>query len=237
MLKSVCSGLFVLALAALPTLASAQAPPGTEKIGLRGRRGESLLRPGFAVGDYVGGSRVVASNVSISTADIFSKDVTKAEFNVTGPGWAAPVTAICGGGQKRWGFGWATFSEDPVSYSCLFPSGAPSDARLGLALSQGTWRGRLQQPQRAGELLWNGTTIRFETKRIGGLPIGGGRVMGYVFRKGDQEIGGLDLNGIGPTFYLPPKGSPDRDAVLVAALAVYFFQDPANRTGGMTMGN
>ena len=89
--------------------------------------------------------------------------------------------------------------------------------------------GRLQQPQRAGELTWGGVTLKAETKRVGGLPWGGGRVMGYVISRDGVEIGGLDLNGMRPTFYLPPQGSPDRDAVAVLTVSLFTFQDPANR--------
>ena len=87
----------------------------------------------------------------------------------------------------------------------------------------------MQQPQRAGELVWGDAVYRAETKRIGGLPWGGGRVMGYVFSRDGVEIGGLDLNGLRPTFYLPPQGSPDRDAAAVLGVSLFAFQDPANR--------
>ena len=53
--------------------------------------------------------------------------------------------------------------------------------------------------------------------------------MGYVFSRDGVDIGGVDLNGLRPTFYLPPAGSPDRDAAAVLAVSLFAFQDPANR--------
>ncbi|OYW38633.1 MAG: hypothetical protein B7Z42_07695 [Brevundimonas sp. 12-68-7] len=100
---------------------------------------------------------------------------------------------------------------------------------MGLALARGSILRRLQQPQRAGFLTWNDVEYRTETRRIGGLPFGGGAVMGYVISRDGVEVGGVDLNGMRPTFYLPPEGSPDRDAVAVLALSLWAFRDPANR--------
>ena len=45
----------------------------------------------------------------------------------------------------------------------------------------------------------------------------------------ERWIGGVDLNGLRPTFYLPPAGSPDREAVAVLAVSLFAFMDPANR--------
>jgi len=78
-------------------------------------------------------------------------------------------------------------------------------------------------------MTWGDAVYRVETRRVGGLPWGGGRVMGYVFSRDGVDIGGVDLNGLRPTFYLPPAGSPDRDAAAVLAVSLFAFQDPANR--------
>jgi hypothetical protein len=97
-----------------------------------------------------------------------------------------------------------------------------------VALGEGSFLQRLQMAQRAGEMRWNGATIRFETRQVGSMPIGGGAPLGYRFTKDGREIGAIDLNTImsGPAFYLPPRGA-DRDAVMAAAMALYVFQDPA----------
>ena len=216
------------ALAAATAAASQTAAPTapmterTERIGLEGRRGPSLFRPGFAIGDYSGSATSRSSSTRLPWQ---SRDMARAEFDLVVPGLGT-VQGDCGGGQSHSRILWITFDREPLSYECQYSGAAPADARFTLALSRGSLLGRLQQPQRAGELVWGDITLRAETKRIGGLPFGGGRVMGYVFTRDGVEVGGLDLNGFRPTFYLPPQGSPERDAVAVLAVSLFAFQDP-----------
>lgn len=221
-------------LAVVPFAAPALATPDasvpviqrTEKITLKGRKGESLLRPGFAVGEYVGGAKASASSVRVP--GFHTRDKAKVSFGVDAPSLGGAVTGSCAGGESRTGLGWITFKEDKLRYVCGYEgAGVAPGSAFNLALSEGSFLQRLQQPQRAGELTWGKSVIRAQTKRVGGLPWAGGRVMGYVFSKDGVEIGALDI-GIVPTFYLPPKGDPDRDAVAVLALSIFFFQDPAN---------
>lgn len=223
----------ILAAALAGATAQAQTAPDasvpmvqrTEKLKLQGRRGESLLRPGYAVGEYAGSAKSVGR--SVKALGSYSKDSMKTAFSVTAPGFPAPVEGDCEGGQGRLGLGWITFDRDDLLYVCTYSQGgAPLKAAMNLALSKGSFLGNLSQPQRAGELQYDGITLRAQTKRLGGLPFGGGGVIGYVITRDGVEVGGLDLNGLAPTFYLPPKGSPDRDAVAVFALTLFNFQDP-----------
>ncbi|MEJ6788764.1 hypothetical protein BrevBR_04375 [Brevundimonas sp. BR2-1] len=228
MFAATALALFSLTLAVGQTAAQSRPAPmteRTERIGLEGRRGPSLFRPGFAVGEYTGSATSRSSSTRLPWQ---SRDMARSEFSVASP-TMAEVTGDCGGGQSHTRILWITFDRDTLSYDCVYGGSAPANARLSLALSRGSLLGRLQQPQRAGELTWGDMTLKAETKRIGGLPFGGGRVMGYVISRDGVEVGGLDLNGMRPTFYLPPQGSPDRDAVAVLAVSLFTFQDPANR--------
>lgn len=196
----------------------------TERLQLEGRRGPSLTRPGYAVGDYVG----VSSSRATSTRLFGRSDTARAEFTVALPD-GGEVTASCAGGESRLTILWITFDRDPLAYACDYGGAAPAGAAMDLALSRGSFAQRLQQPQRAGEFVWGDVRLRFQTQRVGGgLPWAGGRVMGYVFTRDGVEIGGVALSGLRPTFYLPPQGSPDRDAAAVLALSLFFFQDPAH---------
>jgi hypothetical protein len=196
----------------------------TERIGLAGRRGPSLFRPGFAIGEYTGWASLRDSEVRLPWQ---SRDFATAELSIVTP--AGEVTGNCGGGQGRRNILGITFDREPLSYDCDYAGAAPADAGMGLALARGSILRRLQQPQRAGTLTWDGVEYRTETRRIGGLPFGGGAVMGYVISRDGVEVGGVDLNVMRPTFYLPPAGSPDRDAVAVFAISLWAFRDPANR--------
>jgi hypothetical protein len=219
---------FAALLAAAPVAASAQDASipmrdRTERIGLAGRRGPSLFRPGFAVGEYTGWASLRDNEVRLPWQ---SRDFTSAEMSIVTPG--GEVTASCGGGQGHREFLGIPFDREPISYDCDYAGSAPADAAMGLARARGSFLARLQQPQRAGFLIWNGVEYRTQTRRIGGLPIGNG-VLGYVISRDGVEVGGVELNGLRPTFYLPPQGSPDRDAVAVFALSLWAFRDPANR--------
>ncbi|MFN3814920.1 hypothetical protein [Brevundimonas sp.] len=194
----------------------------TERLHLEGRRGPSLFRPGFAVGEYAGISSARSSSTRIPFR---SRDFSRADFEVATS--VGQVTGDCAGGQSHVSFAWITFDRDELSYVCSYAGAAPANARLSLAVSRGGILQRLQQPQRAGELTWGDITIRAETRYVDGLPwTGGGSVIGYVFTRDGVDVGGLALSGMRPAFYLPPQGSPDRDAVAVLALSLYFFQDP-----------
>jgi hypothetical protein len=198
-----------------------------EKITLKGRRGPRLTQPGFEAGEYSGHSGAIAMNRQL----FGSKDAARVELTINAPGFSAPVTASCEGGQSRLIIAWITWKREPLAYNCTFGGGAPTGSALTLALGEGSLLQRLQQPLRAGEMTWNGMTIRFDTRQVGGMPISGGRPLGYVFSRDGREIGGVDLGGgfTPPSFFLPPKGSPDRDAMMVAALALFYFPDPGSR--------
>jgi hypothetical protein len=218
--------LAIAALLATPATAQVNLNP-IEKIVLKGKRGPRLTQPGFEAGEYSGFSSAMAMNRQA----FGSKDSAKVELQVASTGWGAPVTASCAGGQSRLVIAWITWKRESLAYNCTFGGAAPPDAALSLAIGEGSFLAKLQQPLRAGEIVWNGMTIRFDTKQVGGMPISAGKPLGYVFSRDGREIGGVDLGGgfTPPAFFLPPKGSPERDAVMVAALSLFFFPDPGNR--------
>ncbi|KQY70106.1 MULTISPECIES: hypothetical protein [unclassified Brevundimonas] len=196
----------------------------TERVQLQGRRGPSLFRPGFGIAEYVGSASARSSGMALP----FRRSAhAKTSFSLTIPSLAEEVRGECEGGQARAQFLWITFEREPLSYNCVFAGAAPPDAAFTLALSRhGSWLNRLQQPQRAGELTWNGTVYRAETRYVEGLPWSSGGVLGYVFSRDGVDIGGVALNGMAPTFYLPPAGSPDRDAAALLGAILFTFQDP-----------
>src|SRR5262245_16761960 len=77
-----------------------------ERLTLEGRRGPSLLQPGFGVGEYSGFAR--SSKQQTGIGSIFSSDSMSTSLTVQRPGMAA-VTGECKGGQGRIGLDWITF--------------------------------------------------------------------------------------------------------------------------------
>lgn len=214
----------------LTLVAPAQAAPpaGTEKVKLSGKKGPSLFRPGFQLGEYDGNATVKSSKSSVT--GIFEGGKASVEMTVNGPG-LGPVEVACGGGQSRLGLGWITFDRDKLQFFCTITGpGAGSDASFALAQSKGGGLLKnLQQPQRAAELRFGGISVRARTEQVGGMPIGGGATIGYMFSRDGVDIGGVDLAAMAPTAYLPPKGSKDRDAVAVLSLILIFFKDPGRQ--------
>jgi hypothetical protein len=65
---------------------------------------------------------------------------------------------------------------------------------------------------------------------LSGIGLPTGRVPGYVIRdENGVAIAGMDHQRAQPLLYLPPEGHEDREAALIATLAVGFFMDPANQ--------
>jgi len=217
----------VLLLAAGAASAQEIAAP-TEKLSLKPRRVKGLLLGyGYTVGEFTGEVRTRASS---SRAPLFSSDKSKTVFTIASPRFPTPVTVTCAGGESRLALGWIEFKRADLTYVCGF-EGGPPDAAFALALSEAGLAATLYQPQRAAELTYGGSTVRALTRKVAGaMPLGGGRVMSYRITRDGQEIAGLVRGVMQPTFYLPPAGSPDREAAAVMALTLFFFADPADRS-------
>ncbi len=107
----------------------------TEKLTLSGRKGPSLFKPGFAVGEYTGWAK--AKRSSTNAFGSFSADKAKATITIEAPGFAEPVTADCKGGRGRIGLGWITFKRDKLAYVCTYGGGAPAGAEMNSGRLQG----------------------------------------------------------------------------------------------------
>ena len=213
-----------LASAAAAQDASVPFKDRTDRVQLQGRRGPSLFRPGFGIGEYVGSASARSSGMAMP----FRRSAhAKTSFALSIPSLGGEVQGECEGGEARTQILGITFERESLAYNCTFSGAAPADAAFTLALSRhGNWLNRLQQPQRAGQLTWNGQVYRAETRYVEGLPWSSGGVLGYVFSRDGVDIGGVALNGMAPTFYLPPAGSADRDVAALLGAILFTFQDP-----------
>ena len=91
------SRLVAAALGLLALTAALPAAAQTEKLTLKGKRGPSLLKPGYTIGDYSGFYSAMAMN----RQGLGSKDRMKASFQLEGGSLASAVTADCAGGQSK----------------------------------------------------------------------------------------------------------------------------------------
>lgn len=227
------SALAVAAPAHAQTMAAVLAGKA-EAVEMKQRRVQGLLGYGFDIAEYAGETSSRSFSLR-ALGDGVSRDIAKTDFKLQGGGIQPALSASCRGGQSLTRLLWITWDRDNLAYTCTFSrDGAPAgEASFELALQKAGVMARLSQPQRAGEVTLNGRTLRFQTQRIGGMSLPTGRVAAYVISRGDEPIGGVDFNRLGtPRVYLPPKGSPDRDAAALAAAALITFVDPANANPG-----
>lgn len=234
-MKSVALALSLAASLAVaaPALADAPITKTAEKVKVGMKRGKSLLKPITTVAEYeaVAGASF-KSNTGIS--GFSEKAKSKIKFQFTGPN-VGPVEVACGGGQGKRKILGVTYKTQKLQYVCTFQGpGAGDDADFTLVLGEaGSLLKALQQPQRAAELRFGGVTLQARTEQVGGMPIGGGKVLGYVYSQDGVDIGAVDLMGgamsTGSLVYLPPKGSKTREAAAMLSFILVFFDDPGHQ--------
>jgi hypothetical protein len=234
-MKSVAIALSLAAGLALAVPAEAAAPitKTTEKVKVGMKKGKSLLKPITVLGEYEGvaGASVTSSS---SVTGFSEKAKSKIKFKFSGPN-VGPVDVACGGGQGKKKILGITYKTEKLQYLCtLSGPGAGADADFTLVLGKaGSILKALQQPQRNGELRFGGVTLQARTEQVGGAPIGGGQVLGYVYSQDGVDIGAVDLIGDGmagaKTVYLPPAGSKTRDAAAMLSFILIYFDDPGHQ--------
>jgi hypothetical protein len=225
----VASGVFLAGPALAADSYLDQLKPTTEVLKLQGRKGSSLLRPGYAVGEYTGEAKATAS--SSNALGIFTSNKFKTSFTVNAPSLGEGVTADCAGGQGRIRLAWITFKQDKLSYVCVYGGTAPKDAEFDLALGGGgSLLNKLAQPQRAGEFHYGKTVLRVRTELLGGLTLSNGTTSDYLITREDgTPIAALRKTSMQPTFYLPAAKGEERDAVAVLAISLFYFNDPGRQ--------
>ena len=148
-------------------------------------------------------------------------------FEVTGPELGGSAGGRCGFQEREINAGVATLPNERLTYNCAFQrDGQPVDGGLFLAeVPSGS--GILAGRTRAGELRLGQLTVAIRPihqAQGGGLPTD--MPLGYAFDVGGRQIGAVDLNGTNKTIYAPRQPGSERDAVLMASLALSVFWDP-----------
>ncbi|MBO9544008.1 hypothetical protein [Caulobacter sp.] len=236
-MKTVAIGLAAaisLTLAA-PAFADAPITKTTEKVKVGMKKGKSLFKPIVTLAEYEA-ARGIAKRSSNSITGFGGSTKSSIKFEFTGPS-LGPVAVSCGGGQGKKKILGITYKTEKLQYVCtLSGPGAGDDADFTLVFAQGgSLLKALQQPQRTGELRFGGVTLRARTEQVGNVPIGGGKVLGYIYSQDGVDVGALDLSGDGITLtapsvaYLPAKGAKTRDAAAMLSFILFLFDDPGHQ--------
>jgi len=201
---------------------------GAEPVELRASRegGRNVYRAGPWSGTFS------ASGVNTRIMEIRSVDRVRSTITVEGPGFEdGPLTIDCAGRESSTTF-ITTWQRERLTYACRFSRHGETLDGAGFELAFARSGGLLAyaRTERAGFINLDGSTLRFETRRLsggGGLPTG--RVPGYILKTpGGRDVGGMDYRMLRPMLYLPHDGEEDRQIAFVAALILALFLDPAN---------
>lgn len=157
----------------------------------------------------------------------FVRNSGSGSFEVSGPELGGSAGGRCGFEEREIDAGVAVLPNDRLTYRCAFHrDGRPVQGGLMLAeVPHGS--GPLAGRTRAGELRLDQLVVNIRPihhMRSGSLPTG--TPLGYSFDVAGRQVGAVDLNGLNKTIYAPRQPGPERDAVLMAALALSVFWDP-----------
>ncbi|WP_031552034.1 hypothetical protein [Parvularcula oceani] len=126
-------------------------------------------------------------------------------------------------GFPRWGV-----SADvlPLAYSCRLSRGGSVTDIMEVQEARG--RDALFRNARRGMLTWENIRLDFESVHaIEGSPLGTADALGYRVLRDGAVIGAVDLNGA-PSVLMPTTAEPAlREAMIVGAVALGLFWDPA----------
>jgi hypothetical protein len=194
-----------------------------EKLELTGMGGwqDGHFRLGASEGRF---SRRATTTAILNT---FVRNAGSGSFEISGPELGGSAGGRCGFEEREIDAGVAVLPNDRLTYRCVFHrDGRPVQGGLMLAeVPHGS--GLLAGHTRVGELRLDQFVVNIRPihhMRGGSLP--NGTPLGYSFDVAGRQVGAVDLNGRNKTIYAPRQPGPERDAVLMAALALSVFWDP-----------
>ena len=195
----------------------------TERLELTGMGGwqEGRFRLGHSEGRF---SRRATQTTLFDT---FVRNAGGGTFEIIGPEVDGGLVGRCGFDEREVNLRIVVVPDGRLTYTCRFDrNGRQVDGGLFLAeVPNGS--GLLAGRTRAGELQMGQLTVGIRPvhhAQGGGLPAG--MPLGYAFDIAGRQIGAVDLNGTNKTIYAPRAPGPERDAVLMASLALSVFWDP-----------
>ena len=150
-------------------------------------------------------------------------------FEIAGPEFGGTLAGTCGYHESEIDAGVIVATRDRLAFGCEFERDG-ARIRGGLLLREvPASRGILAGRSRAGEIEIGELKIGIRAihrMEGGGLP--SGSPLGYAFDIGGRQIGAVDLNGTDKTIYAPRAPGREREAVLMASLALSIFWDPGD---------
>ena len=195
----------------------------TERIELRGMGfGE---RGGFHLGAAPG--TFTRKSLQTRLDDVYVQNIGGGSFDVAAARGGDRLSGRCGFHEEEFDSGLVVAPGLRLAYGCEFArNGTPIPG--GLLLKEvPTSRSILAGRTRAGGLEIGGLTLQVRAIHdMAGGRVPSGSPLGYAFHLGGRQIGAVDLNGDTKTIFAPAEPGPEREAVLLASLALAVFWDP-----------
>jgi hypothetical protein len=148
------------------------------------------------------------------------------------------MTADCGVRERTVTLGIVSFKPKPMSFSCNLSGGTAALAgRIELQEAAEGLGGMMMRQERRGELVLEGRRIGIRSVHdIDGSPIQMGTPIGYLFELDGRPVGAVEVNGSPVIRISHAADACTRRAVVIGALALGLFWDPANSPLGREAG-
>jgi hypothetical protein len=188
-----------------------------------GQRGE------FQAAGYRGQYARSATRLEIFE-DLAVFDRGRASYTLDGV-METPLSARCTVRQTSMTIGVIGFEPKKLAYECDFDTqGKPAGVRFTLQEGRDSGTPKTLLAERRGRLDYRDSTLTVRSVHaLEGSPIPLATPIGYVFERDGRAVGAIELNGLTPRLWLPTTDDDTRRAVVVAAMALAVFWDPAQR--------
>ncbi len=179
----------------------------------------------FAVGQNTGSFQRTATKLSFF--DLFNMRDGGANFTLQGADFQTGLQVACTMRERTVTIDVVAFKPGPMALGCdVRSNGQVAPVMLEVQEAAADFTNR---EQRRGRVMVDGAALEIRSvHEIAGSPLPTAAPMGYVFERNGVAVGGVDLNNGPAVFEAPGASVADRKAVLLAAVALSVFWDPAN---------
>jgi hypothetical protein len=191
--------------------------------GIGGRRSGALR-----AGPYTGCFE--RSDTRLALFDpLFERRGGRTAFALDGEAGEPALGADCRASERTVTLGIVSFKPGPMAFGCTLSIGTAAAGRLELQEAAEGLGGIMMKQERRGLLVLSGQRFSIRSVHsLAGSPIQTGTPIGYVFEQDGRPVGAVEVNGAPLIRIDRSADARTRRAVVVGALALGLFWDPAN---------
>lgn len=193
-------------------------------------------RGSYEVAPYRG--RFERSDSRLAFFDVYEKRYGGSRYTVEGGELEGAIEADCAMQERSITISIVSFNPKPMAYRCSFrANGQVMPARFEIQEARTGLAGALGRLERHGELAVARTILQIRSVHsLEGSPLQLATPIGYLFEHDGAVVGAIELNGT-PRLFVPTNADAElRRALVVGAVALGVFWDPANSALGREAG-